>query len=120
MIVVVVYVDDIIFVSNISTLRKKFSTKMQEEIEMSMLGEMYFFLGLQVNKTENGIFIFEEKYVKEILKKFQMEENKPMSTPMITGCKLSLEDDSRNVEQTMYRSTVGSFLYSKTTKPNIM
>jgi hypothetical protein len=48
-----------------------------------------------------------------MIKKFQMEDNKPMSTPMVTGCKLSLEDDSPKVDETMYRSMVGSFLYSK-------
>jgi hypothetical protein len=53
MIVVVVYVDDIIFGSNLTTLRKTFATKMQEEFEMSMLGELSFFLGLQVNQTKN-------------------------------------------------------------------
>jgi hypothetical protein len=55
-----------------------------------------------------------------MLKKFQMEDNKPMSTPMVTGCKLSLEDDSPKVDQTMYRSMVGSFLYSTTTRPDII
>jgi hypothetical protein len=55
-----------------------------------------------------------------MLKKFQMEYNKPMGTPMVTGCKLSLEDDSPKVDQMMYRSMVGSFLYSTTTRPNIM
>jgi hypothetical protein len=84
MIVVVVYVDDIIFGSNITILRKIFATKMQEEFEMSMLGELTFFLGLQVTQTYKGIFISQAKYVKEMLKKFQMEDNKPMCTPMVT------------------------------------
>ena len=57
MILVVVYVDDIIFGSNLTTLSIKFATKMQEEFEMSMLGELPFFLGLQVNQTKNGIFV---------------------------------------------------------------
>jgi hypothetical protein len=55
--VMVVYVDDIIFGINLTTLRRNFSTKMQEEFEMSMLGELSFFLGLQVNQIENGIFV---------------------------------------------------------------
>ena len=55
-----------------------------------------------------------------MINKFQMEDNKPMSTPMVTRCKLSLEDDSPKVDQTMYRSMVRSFLYSTTTRPNIM
>jgi hypothetical protein len=81
MIFVVVYVDDIIFESNRTTLRKKIATKMKEEFEMSMLGELSFFLGLQVNQTKNAIFVSQTKYIKYMLKKFQMENNNPMSTP---------------------------------------
>jgi len=92
---VVLYVDDMIFGSKLTTLRKNFAIKMQEEFEMSMLGELSFFLGLQVNQTKNGIFVSQTKYIKEMMKKFQMEDNKPMGTPMVTRCKLSLEDDSR-------------------------
>jgi hypothetical protein len=93
---------------------------MQEEFEMSMLGELSFLLGLQVNQIENGIFISQTKYIKKILKKFQMEDSKPMSTLMVTRCKLSLEYDSPKVDQTMYRSMVGIFLYSTVTRPDIM
>ena len=87
MIVVVVYVDDIIFGSNLTIMRGKSATKMKEEFEMYMLGEIYFFLGLQVTQSEKGIFISQTKYIKEMLKKFQMEDTKPVSTPMVTGCK---------------------------------
>jgi hypothetical protein len=55
-----------------------------------------------------------------MIKKFQIEESKPMSTPMVTRCKPSLEDESPKVDQTMYRSMVGSLLYSTTTRPDIM
>jgi hypothetical protein len=120
MIVVVVYVDDIIFGSNLTIMRRKFATEMQEEFEMSMLGELSFFLGLQVTQSEKGIFISQTKYIKEMLKKFQMEDSKHVSTPMVTGCKLSLDDDSPKVDQTMYRSMIRSFLYSTTTRPDIM
>jgi hypothetical protein len=120
MIVVVLYVDEIIFRSNLTTLSRKFASKMQEEFEMSMLGELSLFLGLQVNQTKNGIFVSQTKYINEMLKKFQMEDSKPMGTPMVIGCKLSLEDDSPKVDQTMYRSMVGSLLYSRTTRPGIM
>ena len=71
---------------------------MQEEFEMSMLGELSFFLGLQVNQTENGIFVSQTKYIKEMLKKFQMEESKLVGTPMVTGCKLSKFDDTKDVD----------------------
>jgi hypothetical protein len=76
MIIVVVCVDDIIFGSNLNPLSKKFATEMQKEFEMSMLGELTFFLGLQVSQSNKGIFISQTKYIKEMLKKFQMEDCK--------------------------------------------
>jgi hypothetical protein len=81
---------------------------------------LYFFLDLQVTQSEKGIFISQIKYIKEILKKYQMEDSKHVSTPMVTRCKLILDDDSQKVDQTMYRSMIISFLYSTTTRPNIM
>jgi hypothetical protein len=85
-----------------------------------MLGELTFFLGLQVSQSDKGIFISQTKYIKEMLKKFQMEDCKPMSTPMITGFKLSKNDESLEVDQTMYRSTIGSLLYATKIVPDIM
>jgi hypothetical protein len=87
---------------------------------MSMLGELSFFLGLQVNQTKNGIFVSQTKCIKFMLKKFQMEDNKPMSTPMVTGCKLSLKYNSTKVDQTMHRSMIGILLYSIATRLDIM
>ena len=68
---------------------------MQKESEMSLLGELKFFLGLQISQQNNGIFISQSKYIKEMLKKFGMEDYKPISTPMTTGCKLSKDDESK-------------------------
>ena len=93
---------------------------MQQEFEMSLLGELTFFLGLQVHQTADGIFLSQEKYLKQILKKYGMEECKPVSTPMITGCNLSSHDDSPTVNQPEYRSMIGSLLYLTGTRPDIM
>jgi uncharacterized membrane protein YciS (DUF1049 family) len=95
---VLVYVDDIIFGSNNASLVKWFSSAMQSEFEMSMIGELPFFLGLQITQKFEGIFISQEKYLREMLKSFQMEYSKPMSTPMVIGCKLSKDDDSPDVD----------------------
>ena len=79
--------DDIIFGSNDDRLSKKFSTKMQSEFEMSLLGELTYFLGLQISQQEKGIVICQAKYIKEMLKKFKMEDFKTILTLMVIGCK---------------------------------
>ena len=120
MIIVVVYIDDIIFGSDLQILSVNFASEMKKEFEMSMLGELTFFLGLQTSQSEKGIFISQTKYIKEMLKKFKMEESKPVSTPMVTGCKFSKDYESLEVDHTMYRSMIGSLLYVTTTRPYVM
>ena len=87
---------------------------------MSLLGELTFFLGLQVSQSEKGIFISQNKYIKEMLKNFRMEESKPISTPLVTGCKLRKDDESLEVYHTMYRSIIGSLLYVTTTRLDVV
>ena len=87
---------------------------------MSMIGELSFFLGLQITQSAEGLFLSQEKYLKEILKRFQMEDSSPVSTPMIVGCKLSKDDISPDVEQRTYRSMIGSLLYITASRLNIM
>jgi len=96
--IIEVYVDDIIFRSNDDRLSKGFATETQSEFEMSMLSELTYFLGLQISQQDKQIFIYQTKYMKEMLKKFQMGDCKPVLTPMVTGCKLSLEDSSKDVK----------------------
>jgi hypothetical protein len=120
MLIIVVYVDDIIFGSNDDKISQKFVEEMQEEFEMSMLGELSFFLGLQITQTSKGIFISQTKYIKEMLKKFEMEDCKPVSTPMVTRCKLRKEDESKETDQSLYMSMIGILLYVTTSRPHIM
>jgi hypothetical protein len=82
MIIVEVYVDDIIFGSDDEKMIKDISRMMQQEFEMSFLGELNFFLGLQKIQSKRGVFIHQSKYVKDILKGFQLEDCKPVSTTM--------------------------------------
>jgi len=93
---------------------------MQKEFEMSLLGELTFFLGLQVQQATNGVFLSQAKYLKKMLKKYGMEDCKPVSTPMITRCNLSSHDDSPMVNQPEYRSMIVSLLYLTGTRPDIM
>ena len=114
------YVDDIIFGSNEESMSQKFSSVTQQEFEMYLLGELTCFLGLQVKQETDGIFLSQAKYLKRILKKYGMEDCKPVSTPMVTGCNLSSHDDSPMVNQLECRSMIGSLLYLTGTRPNIM
>ena len=72
-----------------------------------MFGEIKFFDGFQIQQSRNGIYITQSKYIKEILKKFGMKYSKPVGTPMCTGLKLTKDDDSKEVDQTLYRSIIG-------------
>jgi hypothetical protein len=115
-----VYADDIIFGCTNESFVHWFANSMQAEFEMSMIGELSYFLGLQVNQSSAGIFISQEKYLKEMLKKFQMEDSSSVSTPMVVGCKLSKDDISLDFDQRTYRSMISSLLYITTSCPDIM
>jgi hypothetical protein len=93
---------------------------MQNEFEMSLLGELSFFLGLQIRQRNQGIFISQTKYIREMLKRFIMEDCKPVITPMQTSCKLSKDDDSKSTNQRKYRSMIGNLLYVTTSRPDVM
>jgi hypothetical protein len=93
---------------------------MQNEFEMSLLGELSFFLGLQICQSNQGIFISQTKYIIEMLKRFGMEDCKPVTTPMQTSCKLRKDDDSKSTDQRKYRSMIGSLLYVTTSRPDVM
>ena len=120
MIIIEVYVDDIIFESDDDRMSQNFSKDMQSEFEMSLLRELTFFLGLQISQLDDRIFISQTKYIKEMLKKFGMEDCKPISTPMITGCKLRKDDESKEVDQRLYRSMIGSLLYVIASRSDVL
>jgi len=115
-----IYVDDIIFGSTNASLCKEFSKLMQNEFEMSMTGELKFFLGIQVNQFKDGVYIHQTKYTKELLKKFKLEDCKVMNTPMHPTCILSKEDTGSKVDQKLYRGMIGSLLYLTASRPDIL
>jgi hypothetical protein len=93
---------------------------MQNEFEMPLLGELSFFLGLQICQSNRGIFISQTKYIREMLKRFGMEDCKPVITPMQTIYKLRKDDDSKSTDQRQYRSMIGSLLYVTTSRLDVM
>ncbi|GKA27116.1 putative ribonuclease H-like domain-containing protein [Tanacetum coccineum] len=114
-----VYVDDIIFVSTKKELCNAFEKLMHEKFQMSSMGELTFFLGLQVQQKKDGIFISQDKYV-EILKKFGFTEVKTASTLMETQKPLLKDKDGEEVDVHMYMSMIGSLMYLTSSRPNIM
>ncbi|GJQ99023.1 retrovirus-related pol polyprotein from transposon TNT 1-94 [Tanacetum coccineum] len=93
---------------------------MKIRFEMSVMGEMMFFLGLQVNQSPRGIFINWSNYVLEILKKYRMETCDPIGTPMEIKDKLDLEKNEILVDATKYRSMICTLMYLTSSKPNIV
>jgi len=118
--VVQIYVDDIIFGSTNASICKEFSKLMQDEFEMSMMGELKFFLGIHVNQFKDGVYVHQTKYSKELPKKFKLQDCKVMNTPMHPTCILSNEDTGTKVDQKLYRGMIGSLLYLTTSRPNIL
>nr|GFA60324.1 putative ribonuclease H-like domain-containing protein [Tanacetum cinerariifolium] len=115
-----VYVDDIIFGSTKNELCNAFERLMREKIKMSCVGELTFFLGLQVKRKQDGIFISQDKYVAKILKKFGFTEVKNASTPIETQKPLLKDEDGEEVDVHMYRLMIGSLMYLTSSRPDIM
>ncbi|GKA51981.1 uncharacterized mitochondrial protein-like protein, partial [Tanacetum coccineum] len=115
-----VYVDYIIFGSTKKELCIKFEKLMHEKFQMSSMGELTFFLGLQLKQKKDGIFISQDKYVAKILKKLGFTKVKTASTPMETQKPMLKDKDGEEVDVHMYRSMIGSLMYLTSSRPDIM
>ncbi|WVZ84075.1 LOW QUALITY PROTEIN: hypothetical protein U9M48_031147, partial [Paspalum notatum var. saurae] len=117
--IVQIYVDDIIFGGSSHALVSSFAEQMNREFEMSLMGELQFFLGLQIKQGPEGTFVHQAKYTRDILKKFEMGDSKPMTTPMSTNTALDADEDGEAVDQKEFRGMIGSLLYLTATRPDI-
>jgi hypothetical protein len=115
-----IYVDDIIFGSTDETFCEEFSRVMTNRFEMSMMGELKYFLGFQVKQLNEGTFLCQTKYTQDMLKKFGMEKAKHAKTPMASSGHLDLTEEGKSVDQKLYRSMIGSLLYLCASRPDIM
>ena len=120
MLLVQVYMGYIIFGSTNDDLCKRFAKLMQSKFEMSLMGELKCFLGLQVDQRIDGIFIYQSKYLKELLKRYKMEDSSSARTPSSTVVKLGACDSSIKVDVSSYRGMIGSLLYLTASRPDIM
>ncbi|OIT08893.1 retrovirus-related pol polyprotein from transposon tnt 1-94, partial [Nicotiana attenuata] len=117
---VCLYVDDLIFTGNNPKMFEEFKEAMAREFEMTDIGLMSYYLGIQVQQRKDGIFISQGEYAKEILKKFEMDNCNPVSTPVECGVKISKHGDGENVNPTFFKSLVGSLRYLTCTRPDIL
>jgi len=119
-ILVQVYVDDIISGSNNEELCETFVKIMKSEFEMSMVGELNYFLGLQVKQLKDEIFLNQAKYCKDLLRKFGIEKCKSINTPFSTCCHLDQDIAGNPIDETKYRGRIRSLLYLTANKHDIM
>jgi hypothetical protein len=115
-----IYVDDIIFYSTNQSFCDDFSKIMTDRFEMSMMGELKFFLRFQIKQLKDETFISQIKYTYDIFKKFGMDKAKPIKTPMSINGRLDLDMGEKSVHQKVYRSIIGSLFYLSASMPDIM
>jgi hypothetical protein len=92
---------------------------MENEFQMSMMGELTFFFGIQVKQMKQGTFVHQVKYMKDLMKKFNMGELKPVSTPMSMVTVLDPDENGEAVDEREYKSIMGALLYLMVTRPDI-
>ncbi|CAM8923569.1 unnamed protein product [Rhodiola kirilowii] len=114
-----IYVDDIVFSSSNQKMVDKFVKQMQSEFKMSMVGEMCYFLGLQVKQKADDIFISQSKYDRNLIKKFDLEKATHKRTPAATHVKITKDEAGTSVDQILYRSMIGSLQYVTASTPDI-
>jgi hypothetical protein len=115
-----IYVDDIIFGSTNQKSCEEFSRVVTQKFEMSMMGELNYFLGFQVKQLKDGTFISQTKYTQDLLKRFGMKDAKPAKTPMGTDGHVDLNKGGKSINQKAYRCMIGSLLYLCASRPDIM
>ncbi|XP_070036980.1 uncharacterized mitochondrial protein AtMg00810-like [Nicotiana tomentosiformis] len=120
MLIVQVYIDDVVFGAINNSLCGEFAKLMGSKFKISMVGEINFFLWLQVKQSSKGTMISQQKYIKKLLKRFEMENSKINDTPIVTSTRLDMDGLDSPVNETMYRGIIGSLLYSTSTRHDIV
>lgn len=120
MMIVCFYVDDLIFTENSEAMFAKFREAMTRQFEMTDMGLMSYFLGIEVQQTNEGIFILQKKYADNILKKFKIESVTPIRTPIAEHLEMKKEGTGELVNPTYFKSIVGSLRYLTSTRLNIV
>ncbi|GKC56513.1 retrovirus-related pol polyprotein from transposon TNT 1-94, partial [Tanacetum coccineum] len=114
-----IYVDDIIFASTNTAMCNEFANQMTNKFKMSMIGQMSFFLGLQISQSPRGIFINQSKYDSKIVKKYGLHSTDSVDTPMIENKKSDEDLQGKQVDATHYRGMIGSLMYLIASRPDL-
>ncbi|GJX50158.1 retrovirus-related pol polyprotein from transposon TNT 1-94 [Tanacetum coccineum] len=120
LLLVQIYVDDIIFASTNTAMCNEFANQMTTKFKMSMMGQMSFFLGLQISQSPRGIFINQSKYASEIVKKYGLLSTNSVDTPMVEKNKLDEDLQGTPVDATLYRGMIGSLMYLTSSRPDLI
>ena len=119
-IIVSIYVDDLIFTGDDKNMMCDFKNSMMKEFDMTDLGSMRFFLGIEVLQQVDGIFIYQRNYALEILKRFGMLESNEVSSPIIPGFKINKDEHGTTIDETYFKQIMGSLMYLTATRPDMM
>jgi hypothetical protein len=106
-----IYVDDIIFGATLDSQAHEFAEEMKQEFEISMIGELTYFLGMQVKQTSEWIFISQAKYAKDLVKRFGLDGKSHARTLMSINVKVSADLPIKQIDHPLYRSIIDSLLY---------
>lgn len=117
--IISLYVDDLLVIGSNDEIVKEFKKQMECEFDMSDLGLVYYFLGMEIKQESSGVYISQKKYASDMLKRFNMFSCKSVASPLVLNCKLSKDDGEKLVDPTPYRSIVGSLLYLTITRPDL-
>ncbi|KAK6142556.1 hypothetical protein DH2020_022904 [Rehmannia glutinosa] len=119
-VIVCLYVDDMLIMGSSHDLIMKTKNMLKKNFDMSMMGSSNLFLGLQIKQCQEGIYISQSKYTKELLKKFGIEEGRTVSTPMWQFVKIDKDEKGKSVDESKYRGMIGSLLYLTASRPDIL
>ncbi|CAJ2652613.1 unnamed protein product [Trifolium pratense] len=117
--IVSLYVDDLIYTGNDKQMMEEFKSSMKKKFAMTDLGKMKYFLGVEVNQTQQGIFINQQKYASEILTRFGMQDCNTVCTPIVLGCKLVKDENGKPADATSYKQMIGCLMYLLETRPDL-
>ena len=119
LLIVCLYVDDLIFTGNDEGMFRTFKQSIMKEFEMTDLGKMKYFLGIEVTQSAGGIFICQKKYAREVLERFRMDDCNPVQVPIIPGTKLTRDGEGEKIDSTYYKQMIGSLMYMTTIRPDL-